>query len=130
MYQHFIPFFPRLLLAVAAGAAIGYIIVPVALHSFSTHMGYILFNYGFAGGLIALAIASVAGAMGYPIRTSNIWSYGVDWRVLAYLLVVCAGLILNGLRLCEWKIHPYFRILRHSGRHRQISFSRTARVLR
>ena len=43
------PFVVRMAVALLGGALIGYLIIPLAEHSFSTHMGYTLFNYGFAG---------------------------------------------------------------------------------
>ncbi|MEG1849272.1 MAG: DUF1576 domain-containing protein [Oscillospiraceae bacterium] len=106
----------RLVLAVLAGTLIGYVIIPLAEHSFSTHMGYTLFNYGFAGGLIALVIASLVKSMGYPIATQNIWMRGIDPRVLIYLLLLTGSLVLTGLWLCGWTHLPYLRIMRHSGR--------------
>lgn len=106
----------RLLLAPAAGAAIGYIIIPLAEHSFSTHMGYTLFNYGFAGGLIALVLSSVVGAMGHPIAPRSIWQTGVQPGVLALLLGLVGVLMSAGLWLCGWTAVPYLRIMRHAGR--------------
>jgi hypothetical protein len=96
----------RFVLAGAVGASISYIIIPLAEHSFSTHMGYTLFNYGFAGGLIALVIASVLRAMGADISTKNFWALGVEAHVLGIMLFLillffwqvcgCAG----GLLVC------------------------------
>ena len=106
----------RLTIAVIVGAAIAYILIPLAEHSFSTHMGYNLFNYGFAGGLIALVIASIVSAVGGDISTKNIWSRGIDTRVLALVVILASFLLLIGLWMCGWSFKLYARIMRHSGR--------------
>lgn len=110
------PFPLRILAGIAVGTAIGYIIIPLAEHSFSTHMGYNLFNYGFAGGLLALVIASLLQAMGYSIQPVLIWQDGVPPMVLGYLLTLIVSLILLGFYDNGWHLHSYLRIMRHSGR--------------
>lgn len=107
----------RLPLSILAGAFIGYIIIPIAQYAFSFHKGFILFNTGFAGGLVALVLSALFTSMGHDIATEHIWYYGVDPRVLAYLVLLCFALILCGLKLCDWKVRPYFRIFRHTGRY-------------
>lgn len=109
-------FWLRVLLAVFVGAVISYAMIPVAEHSFCAHMGYTLFNYGFAGGLIALVFASVMKALGNSIDTVHIWQPGIDPFMLLVLLILCFGLVLTGLYLCHWSAKPFVRMMRHSGR--------------
>ncbi len=111
-----LPLFVRVIIATLGGALIGYLIIPLAEHSFSTHMGYTLFNYGFAGGLMALIIASCVQAMGGSIATNMIWQTGVPSEVLIYLILLILALTLAGLKLCGWNPLAYLRIMRHSGR--------------
>ncbi|MFV0496845.1 MAG: DUF1576 domain-containing protein [Candidatus Fimivivens sp.] len=108
--------FWRIIFATGVGALIGYIIIPLAEHSFSTHMGYTLFNYGFTGGLLALMIASVSQAMGGSIKTSMIWYSGFPTSMLIYLIVLITALIGFGFILCNYDFPTYWRIMRHSGR--------------
>ena len=110
------PFIVRMAVALLGGALIGYLIIPLAEHSFSTHMGYTLFNYGFAGGLMALIIASSIQAMGGSIETQMIWQEGLPAPVLLYLILLIVALTLAGLWLCGWNPLAYLRIMRHSGR--------------
>ena len=65
-------------------------------------MGYTLFNYGFAGGLMALIIASSIQAMGGSIETQMIWQEGLPAPVLLYLILLIVALTLAGLWLCGW----------------------------
>ena len=110
------PFIVRMAVALLGGALIGYLIIPLAEHSFSTHMGYSLINYGFAGGLMALIIASSIQAMGGSIETQMIWQEGLPAPVLLYLILLIVALTLAGLWLCGWNPLAYLRIMRHSGR--------------
>lgn len=105
-----------ILLAIGVGTLIGYIIIPLAEHAFSTHMGYTLFNYGFTGGLMALMIASVTQAMGGSIKTAMIWHSGVPLSMLIYLIALIAALTGYGLVLCDFNLPAYWRLMRHSGR--------------
>ena len=105
-----------ILLAFTVGTVIGYIIIPMAEHAFSTHMGYNLFNFGFTGGLMALMIASVTQAMGGSIQTAMIWHTGVPLPVLIYLICTILALIICGFILCRYNPLAYLRIMRHSGR--------------
>lgn len=106
----------RLPLAVIAGALIGYLMIPLAEHAFSAHMGYTLFNYGFAGGLMALIIASLSKAMGHPVKTVMLWHTGVPNAILIYLIVLIAALMVGGFYLAGCDIKSCLRITRHAGR--------------
>lgn len=102
--------------ATLGGAAIGFLIIPLAEHSFSCHMGYSLFNYGFAGGLIALLIASVSQGMGVPIETVMIWNKGVPASILNYMVGLIIVLFISGALLTHRSPYEYKLIFRHSGR--------------
>lgn len=105
-----------LMAAIIDGAAIGFLIIPLAEHSFSCHMGYSLFNYGFAGGLIALIIASVSQGLGHPIETVMIWNEGVPASILNYLVGMIIVLFVGGALLTHRSPMEYLRVFRHSGR--------------
>ena len=100
LYRPFNPVI-NVLLAFAVGAFIGYIIIPLAEHTFSSHMGYSLFNYGFAGGLLALVLTSVLRAVGNTVETASIWNKGVPVPALIYVIVLTSVLIISGLILCK-----------------------------
>lgn len=106
----------RLVLAFLGGALIGYVIIPLAEHTFSVHKGYNLFNYGFAGGVLAMILASVFKGLGAEIGTIRIWQEGVDPRILAYLIVWLLVHWVAGHWLSGWNFKAYRRIMRHSGR--------------
>lgn len=109
-------YWARFLLAIIVGALISYIMIPVAEHSFSAHMGYTLFNYGFAGGLIALVFASIMKSLGNPIDTVSIWQTGIDPFIFSFLVAICLGLIVTGLRYSDWSFQPFIKLMRRTGR--------------
>ncbi len=109
--------FLRIPLGIASGALISYILIPIAEHSFGAHMGYTLFNYGFAGGLLALLIASfVKGVSHHDIALASIWNEGIDKVSLFFIISLCSFLILWGLTQTEGDLRPFFRIMRHTGK--------------
>ena len=114
LYRPFNPVI-NVLLAFAVGAFIGYIIIPLAEHTFSSHMGYSLFNYGFAGGLLALVLTSVLRAVGNTVETASIWNKGVPVPALIYVMVLTSVLIISGLILCKGEMKRLLALFRHSG---------------
>ena len=106
----------RLIVAVFSGACIGYIIIPLSERSFAVHQGYSHFNIGFAGGLLALVIASVAQAMGHPVDMVMIWNKGVPPLVLLFMLLLIFSLMFGGLWISKFDIKACLNIMRHSGR--------------
>ena len=112
-----IPTLLRIPLGIASGALISYILIPIADHSFGAHMGYTLFNYGFAGGLLALLIASIVkGVSHHSIALASIWNTGIDKISLFFIISLCSFLIMWGLIQNEGDIKPFLRIMRHTGR--------------
>lgn len=105
----------RVLLAFAVGALLGFIIIPFAEHVLPLHKGYVLFNFGFACGLVAYIATCVARSLGSTVAIERYWHYGIDSGILTFLLILCGMLILSGLLLLSWKIHHYPQIMRHHG---------------
>jgi len=106
----------NLIFPIAIGAFIGYIIIPLSERSFAVHTGYSHFNIGFAGGLLALVLASIAKAMGHPIETVMIWNEGVPLPILLCLMFMIIALLYCGAYITGHNFKACFRIMRHSGR--------------
>ena len=112
-----IPYMVRLPLGIIVGALISYILIPIADHSFGAHMGYTLFNYGFAGGLLALLIASVVkGVSHHNIALASIWKPGIDKISLFLVISICTFLIVWGFLQKKGSFKAFIKIMRHSGR--------------
>ena len=115
---YFVPFHPlmKLLIAILCGIAIGFIIPPIAAHTTTVHMGYILFNGGFAGGILAFIIACTLKSFGVETNTSFIWHEGINKFLLIGFIFYFLFTFIFGLWLEHGNIHQFNRITRHPGR--------------
>ena len=106
----------NLVISIAVGILIGFILPPLSVHTASMHMGYNLFNVGFSAGILAFVMVSVLRSFGIVTEPTLIWTEGIP-PVLAmvcygyFLLAFVYGFWLNG---CSFK--GIVKILRHPGR--------------
>ena len=115
---YMIPLHPIICLvaSICCGVIIGFIIPPVAAHTTSIHMGYSLFNGGFAGGILAFILTSGLRSFGFEISTVLIWKEGINVFLLIGLVLYFIFAFLFGLWLEYGNIHQFNRITRHPGR--------------
>ena len=106
----------NLVCAILMGVFIGFILPPLSMHTASMHMGYTLFNVGFAAGILGFGIVCVLKAFGLESESTFIWRAGRPlWLVLTlygYFLIT----FFYGLWINKGKIKPLLQILRHPGR--------------
>ena len=106
----------NIIIATLVGIVIGYVIVPLSAHTVGVHLGYNIFNVGFAAGILALCVMTVLSMLGFKSETILIWKNGVpDW-LLAVMICYFTFLFLYGLVLSNFKIKPAMKIMRHPGR--------------
>ena len=115
---YLLPFgsFINLILALLIGILIGFILPPLAMHTASMHMGYNLFNVGFAAGIVGFIIVSTLKSFGFTSETAFIWCYETPLWLIIIFYGYFFTTFLYGLGLCKGKFKPYFHILRHPGR--------------
>ena len=104
------------LFAVAVGILIGFVLPPLSMHTASMHMGYNLFNVGFAAGLLAFVMVCILQSFGLESDSVFIWKSGREvWMAVSmylyFLLTFLLGLLLNR---GDWK--PLLKLTRHPGR--------------
>lgn len=109
-------FILNLIIAIGVGIFAGFVLPPLSVHTASMHMGYNLFNMGFAGGLFAFVMVCVLQSFGLESNSVFIWSYGRPLWLLAGLYLYFTAALLFGLFLNEWKWKPLFKLMRHPGR--------------
>lgn len=110
--------FPRavnFLLAIGIGIFIGFILPPLAMHTASMHMGYNLFNVGFAAGMLAFVMVSVLKSVGIESSPVLIWKEGGE-GVSTILYAFFLFTILYGVWINQGKLSGIKKILRHPGR--------------
>lgn len=106
----------NVIVAALLGIGIGFVIPPLAMHTASMHMGYSLFNVGFAGGTLAFIIYSVMKSVGVECESVFIWQEGIHPVIAIGLLVYFLGTFVWGLWLAKGNIGGVWKITRHPGR--------------
>ena len=115
---YLLPFsFPvNLGIAILTGIFSGFVLPPLSVHTASMHMGYNLFNMGFAGGLFAFVMMCVLQSFGLESNSVFIWSYGRPLWLLAGLYLYFTATILFGLFLNRGSLRSLLHLMRHPGR--------------
>lgn len=109
-------FAANLAVAVAVSVFAGFVLPPLSIHTASMHMGYNLFNMGFAGGLFAFVMMCVLQSFGLESNDVFIWSYGRPSWLLSGLYLYFAAALLFGLYMDKNGLCSLLKLMRHSGR--------------
>lgn len=117
-FAYILPFSPWLncVCAVVIGISIGFIIPPLAMHTTSMHMGYSLFNVGFAGGILAFVIYSIMRSFGLESESVFIWQEGIHPAIGIGFMIYFLGTFFVGLWLEKGRIWGVWTLTRHPGR--------------
>lgn len=106
----------NLVIAIIAGIFIGFILPPLSMHTASMHMGYTLFNVGFAGGILAFIMFCVLKSYGIESEPVFIWKSERHPVILAGTLLYFIATFLYGLWLEKGDFQKAKKIMRHPGR--------------
>lgn len=106
----------NLILAVSVGVFFGYVIPPLAMHTASMHMGYNLFNVGFAAGSFAFVFYCVLKTHGIESEAVFIWKTGRHPGIIAVLAIYFIATFIWGACLEYGRFEGIIRIMRHPGR--------------
>lgn len=103
-------------IAVAVGIFSGFVLPPLSVHTASMHMGYNLFNMGFAGGLFAFVMVCVLQSFGLESNNVFIWRYGRPAWLLTGMYLYFAAALLFGLFLDRDSLRSLRKLVRRPGR--------------
>jgi len=78
------------------GVFVGFIFAPLATALSKVHGGYLLYNGGFVGGLIATFTVSILRSGGFDIVTMNLWSTEHTLPLAILMYIIAASLIVLG----------------------------------
>lgn len=106
----------RVAAAAGIGVVIGFVVPALAPHTASFHMGYNLFNVGFAAGFVAIALMSVLRGFQLDSGSVMIWQKGFPPLFTGLCLGALALLFVWGWLLSDRELRRLGRITRHSGR--------------
>lgn len=104
------------MLAVAMGIFLGFVISPISMHTASMHMGYNLFNVGFAAGILAFVLVCVMRSQGLNSSTVLIWREGVPTLLVVGMYLYFAIAVILGLVLNRGRMDKLLHIFKHPGR--------------
>lgn len=116
MFGFGFPLYYGIPLGIICGMAAGFLIPAFASHTIKFHLGYNLFNTGFALGLISVLFYALFTAFGLKVETANIIS--TKYHLILLILIICisvlsiAAALINDYR-CFIK---YREMLKRSGR--------------
>jgi hypothetical protein len=103
-------------LALVTGIGIGFILPPVAAHLFRAHMGFSLYNMGFAAGIVGTLVVAMYKAFGYVSDPVFVWTSGANGLLGGFLGAVFASMVAVGYGLDRGVFHRLLVILNQPGR--------------
>lgn len=103
-------------IAVIVGVFSGFVLPPLSVHTASMHMGYNLFNMGFAGGLFAFVMVCILQSFGLESNHVFIWRYGRPFWLLTGLYLYFLAALLFGLFLSRDSLRLLLKLMRRPGR--------------
>lgn len=110
-----IPLIPSLILGIASGLFVGFIITPLSTHFLKFHNGYSLYNIGFTAGIIGMVFMAVLNSFGIKINTVSIFSSGNNLEFSTFLYGLFTVFLLCGLALNHWNIKGFRQLVALSG---------------
>ena len=115
LYSSTIPLMVRLPLAVFTALVLGFILPPVAVHLFKTHMGFSLYNIGFTAGIVGTLIVALLNSYGFVPEPVMIWTSGNNNTLATFLILLLLSMIVCGLYLDRRGLGKMRAILNSSG---------------
>ncbi len=103
-------------MAILVGVFIGFVIKPLSEFTNQIHKGYILYNVGFACGLLALVIVPVMKSYGISLDVVSFWSTGNNRLFASVLFSGCFLLIVLSFIGDRHVLKRYLLLLKDSGK--------------
>ncbi len=97
LFSTTMPLSATLPLGLATGLVIGFVLVPVAAQLFKAHMGFSLYNMGFAAGILGTLVVALYRSYGFVPEPVFIWTRGNNLLLGVFLFVLFAALAGYGL---------------------------------
>jgi len=97
MYVTDLPVAVSILIGICVGLLVGFLINPLAMHKELAHMGYNLYNVGFAAGILGMGIFAIYKLVGADFSTLSNWSSGYNLHLTIFLAAVSGYFILCGV---------------------------------
>lgn len=105
-----------IIVAIAIGVFIGFVIVPLSSHMLKFHDGYNLYNIGFTSGIIGTVLTSLLRSFGIKVEPVNIISGQNNITIIALIVIILGSLLVSGLYINERAMLDFSTIFRYRGR--------------
>lgn len=107
----------NILIACLVGVLTGFVIIPIATNSIKAHLGFNLYNVGFAAGILGTLIMGILKAtdLNLPPR-ADIWDTENNFVLSMYVISICLFLIATGFYLTDNLKPRARRLFKSSGR--------------
>lgn len=105
-----------IVVAIAIGVFIGFVIVPLSSHMLKFHDGYNLYNIGFTSGIIGTVLTSLLRSFGIKVEPVNIISGQNNITIIALIVIILIALLVSGLYINERAMLDFSTIFRYRGR--------------
>jgi len=92
-----LPWWGGVIVGGLVGVFVGYIFAPIAAACSKVHGGYLLYNAGLAGGMIATFAISILRSGGFESIHTNLWATGYNWPLGILMYIISGSFILLGL---------------------------------
>ncbi len=104
-----------LAIAILAGILIGFIMPALSDYTFRIHNGMNLYNIGFASGLLAMLLVSLAKSMGQAPESTYYWSTEYSGALLIYMGVLLGALYIAAFVTDKNALKSYLPLLKSRG---------------
>lgn len=105
----------RLPLSVGTALLLGFVLVPAAAQLFKAHMGFTLYNTGFAAGIIGTLVVALYKSYGFVPEPVFIWTTGNNLLLGGFLGVLFALTALGGALLDRHALRKQAVVVRLAG---------------
>ena len=105
-----------LLVPLAVGMGIGFLLPPVSAFTVKVHQGYNLYNVGFSAGLLGVLLVAVLRTWGFVFTVRTIWSTQRPVSLAVVLFAAFGAMFAAGALASNGDWKALRRITRHSGR--------------
>ena len=115
LFSSSIPLAVRAPLSIVTTLVIGFILAPAYAQLLKAHMGFSLYNMGFAAGLVGTLVVALYRSYGFIAEPVFIWTTGNNLLLGCFLAAIFGAMIAGGLLLDRSAFSRLKLVLRESG---------------
>lgn len=105
----------KIVVGIIVGISIGLLLPPVSTHLFHIHKGMILYNVGFAAGILGTIYVSLFRSYGFVSYSKLIWSEGNDKTLGLFMTFTFLSMLVLGYLFHGRTLKDLFRVYQYTG---------------